>query len=452
MAKVRFDLVVRGGTCMTPSGRAEIDIGIRDGKLAEFGDLAGAESTETLDARGLHILPGVIDSQVHFREPGHPEKEDLESGTCAAVAGGVTAVFEMPNTDPPTTTQAALEDKLSRADGRSWCDYAFFVGAALSNVESLARLERQPGCVGVKIFMGSSTGSLLVADDATLTSVLATGRRRCAVHSEDELRLRQRRHIADEATSAHAHPVWRDVETALAATRRLLSIAKSTGRDVHVLHITTDEELKLLAENRHFATVEVTPQHLTLAAPECYDELGTFAQMNPPIRDSGQRDALWRAVEQGLVDVVGSDHAPHTVAEKEAGYPNTPSGMPGVQTLVPVLLNHVANGKLTLERFVDLTATGPARIYGVAGKGRLSAGYDAYLTIVDLNAERTITNDWIKSQCGWTPFHGMAVKGWPMATIIRGRPVMREDEILGAQTGQPVRFQGTYKSEPHHAD
>ena len=443
----RFDLIVRGGTCLTPAGRRDIDIGVAHGRFAAFGDLGSAAADEIIDAGGLHVLPGVIDSQVHFREPGYPDKEDLASGTEAAIAGGVTAVFEMPNTDPPTTDEAAFFDKMERAEGRAACDYAFFVGASLGNVGYLAGLERAPGCCGVKIFMGSSTGSLLVADDATLTAVLAAGRRRCAVHAEDELRLRQRRDLADADGGVHNHPNWRDVETALAATRRLIALAHSTGREVHVLHVTTAEEMELLARHRHLATVEVTPQHLTLAAPECYDRLGAFAQMNPPIREAAHRDALWRAVDQGLVDVVGSDHAPHTVAEKEADYPDTPSGMPGVQTLVPVLLDHVAQGRLTLERFVDLTAAGPARLYGVAGKGRLSLGYDADLTIVDLAAQRTITNDWIRSTCGWTPFDGMKVTGWPKVTVIRGQTVMRDDEILGAPIGVPVRFQDTLRGE-----
>ncbi|MCZ6765007.1 MAG: dihydroorotase [Alphaproteobacteria bacterium] len=446
----KFDLIVRGGTCLTPGGPREFDVGIANGRFVRFGDLSaksGADADQVIEATGLHVLPGVIDSQVHFREPGFPQKEDLESGTRAAVAGGVTSVFEMPNTDPATVDETTFRDKMDRAEGRAWCDYAFFVGAAIYNVDHLAGLERAPGCCGVKVFMGSSTGGLLVADDATLTAVLAAGRRRAAIHSEDELRLRQRREIAQESGKVHDHPNWRDVETALSATRRLLAIAHATGREVHVLHVTTAEEMELLARHRHLSSVEVTPQHLTLHAPDCYDKLGTLAQMNPPIRDKNHRDALWMALDQGLVDVIGSDHAPHTLEEKGGNYPDTPSGMPGVQTLVPVMLNHVAQGKLSLERFVDLTAAGPARLYGVAGKGRLSLGYDADLTIVDLAAKRTITNDWIKSTCGWTPFDGMQVTGWPIATVIRGEPVMRDDEILGAPTGNAVRFQDTLRGE-----
>ena len=443
----RYDLLVRGGTCLMPGGRRALDIGVTDGRITAFGDLGQASATQTIEAQGLHVLPGVIDTQVHFREPGFPDKENFESGTKSAAAGGVTTIFEMPNTDPPTVNLEFLDDKLARAQGRAWCDYAFFVGATMSNVDHLAALERAPGCCGVKIFMGSSTGGLLVADDATLNAVLAAGRRRCAVHAEDELRLRQRQGLAGKNNTAHDHPVWRDVETALSATRRLLVAAHATGRKVHVLHITTGEEMELLARHRRLATVEVTPQHLTLAAPECYDRLGTLAQMNPPIRDQAQQDALWRALDFGLVDVVGSDHAPHTLDEKAGTYPDTPSGMPGVQTLVPVMLNHVSAGRLSLERFVDLTASGAARLYGIAAKGRLALGYDADLTIVDLKAKRTITNDQSHSKSGWTPFEGMEVTGWPMATVIRGNVVMREDEILGTPQGTAVPFENTIRGE-----
>ncbi len=445
-AREPFDLVVSGGTCLTPSGRVGADIGVRDERIDAIGDLARADTREHLDATGLHVLPGVIDTQVHFREPGGEHKEDLASGTAAAVAGGVTAVCEMPNTDPATVSEAAVSDKLARAAGRAWCDHAFFVGAAAENVRELARLERLAGVCGVKVFMGSSTGSLLVADDATLERVLTAGVRRAAVHAEDETRLTERRRLAEEGARPHLHPVWRDEETALRATERLLRLARATGRRVHVLHVTTADEMVLLKAHKDLATVEVTPQHLTLVAPECYDRLDTRAQMNPPIREAKHREALWRAVDDGTVDVIGSDHAPHTLEEKARPYPASPGGMPGVQTLVPVLLDHVAAGRLSLERFVDLTAHGPARIYGMAGKGRLAAGYDADLTLVDLAARRTITARLMLSKCGWSPFEGMDVIGWPVATIVRGRAVMREGELLGEPRGQPIRFQETVRS------
>ena len=438
----RYDLIIHGAIAATPNGIARADIGIRDGRIAAVGEFDGV-AAETFDGRGLHALPGVIDTQVHFREPGMTHKEDLATGTAAAVLGGVTAVFEMPNTNPNTLTSGDIADKVNRAKGRARCDIAFFVGAAAENATDLAVAERSPGCAGVKIFMGSSTGSLLVPDDETLEAVLRSGFRRVAIHSEDEDRLRERMHLAKESGDVAMHPVWRDVETAVRATKRVLKLARETGRRVHLLHVTTAEEMAILARAKDIATVEATPQHLTLVAPDCYRELGTLAQMNPPIREARHREGLWQAVRDGVVDCIGSDHAPHTLEEKAKPYPTSPSGMAGVQTLLPLLLDHMAAGRLTLERIVDLTSAGPQRIYNIAGKGRIAVGYDADLVLVDLEARRVIRNEWIASRCGWTPFNGREVKGWPKATILRGQFVMREDELIGAPIGQPVRFAET---------
>jgi len=436
-----FDLIIGGGTVMTPMGQLQTDIGVRDGKVAAIGDLGRAAAEERFAAAGLHVLPGVIDTQVHFREPGLEHKEDLESGTRGAVLGGVTAIFEMPNTSPNTDTAAALADKVDRATGRAWCDFAFFIGATEGNASKLGQLEILPGAAGVKVFMGSSTGSLLVADDETLKRVLASGRRRVAIHAEDEARLEARKKLLDPTAGPAQHPHLRDVESAVLATKRVLKAARETGRRIHVLHISTGEEMPILAANKDVATVEVTPQHLTMAAPECYERLGSYAQMNPPVREGRHRDALWQAIADGVVDVLGSDHAPHTIEEKDRPYPGSPSGMPGVQTLVPLMLDHMNAGRLSLERFVDLTSAGPNRIYGIAGKGRIALGYDADFTIVDLKAERTINTDWMATKSGWTPFDGRKVTGWPAATIIRGAIVMREDALAPAATGTPVRFQ-----------
>ncbi len=441
----RFDLLIRGGMCVTPNGIGEADIAVREGRIAAIGSLATVDAAEVFEARGLHVLPGVIDTQVHFREPGNQHKEDLESGSRAAVLGGVTAVFEMPNTYPPTTTRAAIEDKFSRARGRMHCDYAFYVGATPDNVGALGMLEQMPGVAGVKAFLGSSTGTLLLNEERDIAAALKAGRRRMAVHSEDEARLRERKGLAKPG-DPRTHPFWRDVETARLSTERVLRLARAAGRRLHVLHVTTEEELPLLANARDFATVETTPQHLTLAAPECYERLGTYAQMNPPIREARHREALWRAVSEGLIDVIGSDHAPHTREEKEKIYPDTPSGVPGVQTLVTILLDHVGAGRLSLERFVDLTSAGAARIFGIAGKGRIARGYDADFTIVDTNAKRTIENSWIASKCGWTPFDGMTTTGWPVATIIRGQIVMRNGTLMAKGRGEPVRFIETLNS------
>ena len=442
-----FDLLVRGGRVALPWGVVEADIGVSDGRIAAIGALAGAAAAEVIDAGGLHVLPGVIDSQVHFREPGAEHKEDLATGSDAAVLGGVTSVFEMPNTRPTTSTAEALADKLARARGRMRCDHAFFVGATAENVDELDRLDQLPGAAGVKIFMGSSTGSLLVEDDATLERVLSNGCRRISVHAEDEAMLRRDKGLAKHGRP-ETHPVWRSVEAAVSATRRLLALARRTGRRVHVLHVSTADELPLLAEHRDVATVELTPQHLTLTAPECYAELGTLAQMNPPLRDARHRDGLWGAVADGLADVLGSDHAPHTLAEKDEPYPESHSGMPGVQTLLPVMLDHVAAGRLELMRLVELTGSGPARVFGIAGKGRIVRGWDADLVLVDLAARRAVERSWLKSRAGWSPYDGRTLSGWPVATILRGCLVARDCALLGEPIGRPVRFVETLGPTP----
>ena len=433
-----FDLVFKGGTVVNHAGEGLADIGVRDGRIAEIGAIGAGMAGETIDAAGLHILPGVIDSQVHFREPGFEHKEDLESGSRSAVLGGVTAVFEMPNTRPPTTSAEALAAKVKAAKKRMHCDFAFFVGASRDNVDDLAALERQPGAAGVKVFIGSSTGDLLVDDEETLKRILATIRRRAAFHSEDEARLKERASLRRDGDPS-SHSEWRDPQAALAATERLLRFAADAGKRVHVLHVSTAEEMTLLALHKDVASVEVTPQHLTLATPEAYELLGTKAQMNPPLRDRYHQKRLWWGIERGVVDVLGSDHAPHTLEEKGKSYPATPSGMPGVQTLVPVMLDHVNAGRLSLARFVDLTSAGPQRIFGIAGKGRVAVGYDADLTIVDLKAGRVIEDAWIGSKCGWTPFAGRRVLGWPKGTLVRGHLAMWEGELSEAR-GEPVRF------------
>lgn len=434
-----YDAILSGGALVNQDGVGPRDVALSGGKIAAIGDLSRASAGERIDCRGLHILPGVIDTQVHFREPGATHKEDLETGTRSAVLGGVTAVFEMPNTRPLTTGAAELSDKLARAKGRAHCDVAFWVGGTHDNIKDIPELERLPGAAGIKVFMGSSTGSLLVADDEGIAAILSQTRRRAAFHSEDEYRLEERKplRVPGDPTS---HPIWRDETVALRSTERLLRIAREKRALVHVLHISTAEEIDLLAAHKDIASVEVTPHHLTLDS-EAYVRLGALAQMNPPVRDARHREGLWRGVAQGVVDVLGSDHAPHTLEEKAKPYPESPSGMTGVQTLVPLLLDHVNAGRLTLQRFVDLTSAGPARLFGLAGKGRVAVGYDADLTIVDLSRRETIRNSWIASRCGWTPYDGVEVTGWPVGTFVRGVRVMWEGEVLAPGTGEAVRFQ-----------
>jgi dihydroorotase len=327
--------------------------------------------------------------------------------------------------------------------GRAYCDVGLYVGATKQNIGALGALEAEANVCAIKVFAGSSTGDLLVEDDASLEAVMRGGVRRVCYHSEDEYRL-QARAPAYAAGGPHAlHAEWRDVECALLGTRRLMALAQKTGRAAHILHVSTAEELAYLAGYRDLATVEVLVNHLTQVAPDAYDRLGGYAVMNPPIRDRRHFDAAWEAVRNGTVDTIGSDHAPHSRAAKARLWPDTAAGLTGVQTLVPVMLDHVNAGRLSLERLVDLLGAGPARVYGLLRKGRLAAGYDGDLTLVDMGARRTITNAAMASPCGWTPFDGMQVQGWPVATVVRGRVVMREDEVLGTPTGRPALFAGT---------
>ena len=438
-----YDLIVRGGEVANHAGRGLADVGVIDGKIAFIGDLSQASAGEIFDATGLTVLPGVIDTQVHFREPGLEWKEDLETGSRAAALGGIVAVFEMPNTNPNTTDPDTMADKLARAKDRMWTDHAFYVGGTHENADYLGELERLPGCCGVKVFMGASTGDLLIADDEGVRKVLSNVRRRATFHSEDEYRLVERRGLARTGDWT-SHPEVRDAESAIRSTRRLVGLAQETGARIHVLHVTTRDEMEYLRFHKDVATVEITPQHLTLVGPEAYELLGSYAQMNPPIRSQEHVDALWLwGMQQGVADVLGSDHAPHTKEEKAKPYPASPSGMPGVQTLVPLMLTHVANGRLSLERFIDLTSAGAQRVFGTANKGRMAVSYDADLTIVDLKSRRTITHDQQATRCGWTPFDGVEATGWPTATIVRGRVVMQDGELIGSAHGRPVRFMET---------
>ncbi len=433
-----YDTIFKNGTIVNQDGTHAADIGVRAGRIAALGSLGDDSADNVVDCRGLHILPGVIDTQVHFREPGLDYKEDLATGSLAAVMGGVTAVFEMPNTNPLTITRETFEDKIARATGRMHCNFAFFIGGTKENVAELPVLERLPGCAGVKVFMGSSTGSLLVADDDGVGAILRAISRRAAFHSEDEFRLEERKPLRIPGDPS-SHPVWRDPEAALRSTRRLVALARRYGKRIHVLHISTAEEMEYLIDHKDVATVEVTPHHLTLDET-AYERLGNFVQMNPPVRDRAHRAGIWAGVANGVVDVLGSDHAPHTIEDKQKPYPSSPSGMTGVQTLVPTMLDHVNAGRLSLERFVDLSSHGPARIYNIARKGRIAGGYDADFTIVDMKRRETITNGWIASKAGWTPYDGVSVTGWPVGTVLNGERVMWQGELVTPATGRPIEF------------
>ncbi|MFT4517434.1 MAG: dihydroorotase [Gammaproteobacteria bacterium] len=441
--KIHYDIILKNGKAVLPDGTMEVDIAIKGENISAIGNLSDCSADNIIDCTGLHILPGVIDSQVHFREPGLENKENLESGMLAAAAGGVVAVFEMPNTSPLTITPETIEDKLSRASRVAWTDYAFYLGGTGRTGPNLGKWENAPGICGIKIFMGASTGDLLAASDDEVTSVLSNGKRVVAVHAEDQYIMEENmKTILGDSHDVSLHCKWRSPESCLSATKRVVNIARKYNRRVHVLHITTSEEMDFLRKNKDIASVELLANHLTLHAPDCYENLGTLAQQNPPIREKHHQDALWKALNDGTVDILASDHAPHTLEEKAEIYPKSPSGTPGVQTLVPVMLNHVNEGRLTLEKLVELWSYGPERIHGLVNKGRIKEGYNADFTIVDLNKKNTITNAQQKSKTGWTPYDGMKVKGWPIMTIIRGHMVMREDEML-EPIGKPVLFKET---------
>lgn len=441
---MRYDLLIRGGTVFSSQGSELADVGVIGGKIAEIGDLKQTEADTVIDAANLAVLPGIIDTQVHFREPGMEHKEDLHTGSRAAIAGGVTTVFEMPNTNPTTSTAEALEDKLRRAAGRMYCSFGFFVGATTDNADQLSALEMLPGTPGVKIFMGSSTGTLLVPDDDHLRQVLRSGKGRCPIHAEDAFRLEERKALISDHPHPREHPFLRDPECARLATERILRLSEETGRPVHVLHLSTADEIPIIAEAKKRGlnnTVEATPQHLYFAAPEFYDRLGTFAQMNPPIRDEHHRAALRQAMQDGFFDVIGSDHAPHTVDEKNQPYPKSPSGMPGVQTILPVMMTLAKQtGILDIHRFVELACENPTKLYGIKNKGFLKPGYDADILIADLDKVWSPTKDWLQSKCGWSPYEGEQLTGWPIHVVANGRWSVREMEIVGDPAGKMVEF------------
>ena len=439
---ISIDLVIKGGQVFVEGRVDALDIAVSGGKTIAIGQPGkfSGQAREYFDARGLHVLPGVIDSHVHFREPGKENREDFESGTRSSVLGGVTCIFDMPNTLPSVTDKAALDDKLARIAGRAWCDYALYVGADGANTAALVNLEALPGVCGTKVFMSSSTTDLMVTDEKELAAIMHGGRRIVSLHAEDDARINERRWIAEQAKDVSVHGEWRDARSSYLATERAIQLARAAGRRIHILHVSSREEIELIARNKDLVSCEVLPQHLTFFAPDCYAALGSKAQQNPPIREKEHQDALWRAIADGTVDVIGSDHGPHTHEDKAQPYPNMAAGMPGTQTLVPLMLNYVAKGRLSLSRFVDLVCEGPARVFGTRGKGRIAVGNDADLTLVDLQATRTITNDWIASKVGWTAYDGLEATGWPMGTIIRGRPAMLEGELRGGASGQPVLF------------
>ena len=433
-----LDLIIKNGECYI-NGKLEYkDIAVKDGKIFKIGENLG-DAKEIYDAKDQFVLPGCIDTQTHFREPGSTDTEDLHSGSRAAIAGGITAVFEMPNTNPPTSNIKEFQRKLDLAKNRMYCNYAFYFGATADNVNQLAKLNDLEGCCGIKLFAGSSTGNLLVADEKDIDKVFQNSSKVVAVHSEDEEILNKNKKLIKNG-DVHSHPVWRSEEAAMSSTRRIVRIAERYNKKAHVLHISTKQEIDFLSQHKGNITFEITPQHLTIYAPDCYDKLGTYAQMNPPLRDKSHYDRFWYAVKNNLNDTIGSDHAPHLKVNKDKEYPNSPSGMPGVQTLLPVMLHHVNDGKLSLKQLINLVCENPIKIFGIKNKGFIKKGYDADFTIVDMNKDIKIQNINIESKCGWSPFDGFTFKGSPVATIINGKIKMLNGKILGNPEGLPLDF------------
>ena len=433
-----YSLIIKNGSCFINGKVEKIDIALSGKKIKKIGKIE-LNSSKVFDATDKLVLPGIIDTQVHFREPGSTDREDLESGSRAAVLGGVTSVFEMPNTNPPTSNLIEFEKKLNLAKDRMHCNYAFYFGATPENVDQLSKLKDLKGCCGVKLFAGSSTGKLLVAKEEDIEKVISNSDRVVSIHSEDEEILNLRKKFIKEG-DVHSHPEWRNNECAMSSTRRVVKIAERYNKQIHVLHVTTKEEVDFLAMHKKNVTFEITPQHLTLYAPDCYDKLGSLAQMNPPIRKKEHYDRLWTAVKNSIVDTLGSDHAPHSQEDKNKKYPTSPSGMPGVQTILPIMLHHINNNKLTLEQLIKLMCENPCKIFSIKNKGYIKEGYDADLTIVDMNREQTIKNEMMATKCGWTPFHDMTIKGFPIATIINGKTVMSDGKVLNEGSGLPLEF------------
>ena len=431
-------LIIKNGTCYIDGKLVNTDITVSGGKIKSIGK-ADLNNHKVYDAENKIVLPGIIDTQVHFREPGSTDAEDLESGSRAAVLGGVTSLFEMPNTNPPTANLVEFEKKLKAAKNRMHSNYAFYFGATPSNTDQLAQLKNVEGCCGVKLFAGSSTGNLLVDKEADIEKVISSSDRVVSIHSEDEDIIKLRKKFIRKG-DVHSHHEWRNVECAMSSTRRVVKIAERYNKKIHVLHVTTKDEVDFLAMHKKNVTFETTPQHLTLYAPDCYDKLGTYAQMNPPLRGKEHYDRLWNAIKNNIVDVLGSDHAPHLKANKDKEYPNSPSGMPGVQTIFPVMIDHVNNGKLTLNQLINLMCENPCRIFGIKNKGFLKEGFDADLTIVDMKKEVIIKDEMIASKCGWTPFNNYKVKGFPVGTIVNGILVMSDGKILVESKGKPLSF------------
>lgn len=423
-------------TVVLPDEILQTSVLIEDHAIAVIDPASHTQADEVISAHGLHLLPGVIDDQVHFREPGFEHKEDLFTGSRACAKGGITTFFEMPNTRPTTTTCDRLHDKLALADTKSVVNYAFYVGATPDNAEELKRAERTPG---IKIFIGSSTGDLLVDDQAALERIFAETTLPITAHCEDESTVRANAARYADSTDVADHSNIRDHEAALIATRRALDLSRRHQHQFHVLHVSTAEEADLLRDRPEWVTAEVCPHHLFFNVDD-YPRLGTRIQMNPSVKNASDNAALWNALVQGHIQIIATDHAPHTLEEKSASYPKSPSGMPAVENSLALLLDRVHQGHCTLQQVVQWMCAGPAEIWHVPNKGHIRVGYDADLVLVDLTKEATIQDHEQVTKSGWSAWHGTTLRGWPVRTWVMGKEVFRDGQITSDPAGHEVRF------------
>jgi dihydroorotase len=434
-------LLIRHAEIILPNGESMIgDVLIEGRQITQVGqEITNATPTCDIDAQGLTLLPGVIDPQVHFREPGLEYKEDLFTASCACAKGGVTSFLEMPNTRPLTITQSALDDKLQRAAQKCLVNYGFFIGATADNLPDLLSAQPTPG---IKIFMGSMHGDLLVNQEDSLEAIFAQGSRLIAVHAEDQARIKQRKQEFAGITDMAVHSQIQDNQAALLATQLALKLSKKYQRRLHILHMSTAEEAELLREDKpSWVTAEVTPQHLLLNT-NAYATIGSLAQMNPPLRSPHDNQVLWQALRDGIIDFIATDHAPHTLEEKAQTYPNTPSGMPGVETSLPLMLTAAMDGKCTVAQVVQWMSKAVAVAYGIPNKGEITPGYDADLVLVDLKNYREVKREEVVSKCGWNSFEGWNLTGWPVTTIVGGEIVYDHGQLNTQVRGQALTFKG----------
>ena len=428
--------LIKNATVVLPNEVVRVGVVIERDKIVDIDPAAQLAVDDTIDAAGLHLLPGVIDDQVHFREPGLTHKEDLAFASRACAKGGVTTFLEMPNTKPAATTRELLYQKLALAREKSLVNYGFYIGATPHNLAELQAADRTPG---IKIFIGSSTGDLLVDDQESLERIFAGTSLPICAHCEDETTVRRN---AEALTGTHDvadHSRIRDHEAAIVATRRAIDLARRHRHRFHVLHVSTGAETELLADHGGLITGEACPHHLLFNVDD-YARLGPLVQMNPSLKTREDAKRLWDALRNDRLQVVATDHAPHTLEEKHRQYPESLSGLPAVENSLALMLNQVNRGTCTLTQVVHWMCDAPARVWDIVGKGRIAVGYDADLVLVDLAKPQAVRNEDQLTKCGWSPWHGETLTGWPVRTWVMGREVFRNGKVIDTYRGREAIF------------